>query len=473
MTNVFKKKKAADQLADHLMKELTNIRTEQTVTSPSFNSIISAANTNTSSINPSVHNEEDNSEEVHPDETLSKDFIWGGIFKERQKLESQKKEDSEKYAQLRKAFANNKNGKTNNHTSSKIKKTQSSLKVEKPTEDDESTIVLKDKDVIIVNELPPSKEDMNEYVNFEVSTDSQKSEITHQVLNDEESLQNKSLVSENSQLVTEVLTEEKLQKESLVRSQVQTKSNSVEKKLQSTQASKKSTQLSKKENPASQHKVNSQQTRTLPRSLGPGPKIGADHFDAALAQAENLQIAQSRIHVLEEEIDRLRFDNEELASAGEVFKKKKDELELKIKEMEKDFLFKKSLIEEEKKRLKEIAQQRETQVEELQQRVEQLEVRLGQDFKKIRIRERELENRLELAKMEKAAVVKIKDEKILELKRSLDHIQDEVDSYRSRAYDLNKTSAENQEQVKRTVRALRLALSNLEEDEDLKNKKAE
>ena len=99
-------------------------------------------------------------------------------------------------------------------------------------------------------------------------------------------------------------------------------------------------------------------------------------------------------------------------------------------------------------------------------KVEELESRLKSDFKKIRVRERELENRLELLRAEKAAIVRSKDEYILEQKRKVDQLSQELDNYRKKCLELNKALDANQEQFKRTERALRLALTNLEPKEE-------
>ena len=86
-------------------------------------------------------------------------------------------------------------------------------------------------------------------------------------------------------------------------------------------------------------------------------------------------------------------------------------------------------------------------------------------MKKVRVRERELENRLELSKMEKVALVRTKDESILELKRKIDLMSVELDNYKTKCIELNQKIESNQEQFSRTVRALRLALTNLEANE--------
>ncbi len=57
--------------------------------------------------------------------------------------------------------------------------------------------------------------------------------------------------------------------------------------------------------------------------------------DASLAQAENLKIAQQRILELEKEVEVLRAENEELASAGEIIHNRTDELAARISNLEK------------------------------------------------------------------------------------------------------------------------------------------
>jgi peptidoglycan hydrolase CwlO-like protein len=91
------------------------------------------------------------------------------------------------------------------------------------------------------------------------------------------------------------------------------------------------------------------------------------------------------------------------------------------------------------------------------------------------VRERELENRLELVRAEKVALLRAKDENILELKKKMEHLQSELENYKEKCSELNKAMGENQDSLKRTARALRLALASLgiTEEEILGLKKAE
>jgi hypothetical protein len=189
-------------------------------------------------------------------------------------------------------------------------------------------------------------------------------------------------------------------------------------------------------------------------------------IDASLAQAENLRIAQNRIIDLEKEIERLRQENDEILTASEIIRNKSEEFTLKISQLEKENVEIKSEYKNENSLLKGSLVFKDSENSKLQEKVEELEVRIKNDFKKIRIRERELENRLELMKAEKQAVVKSKDELLLELQRKNDISKSELETYRNKVQELNKTIESYQNQIKITVRTLRLALSHVEDKGD-------
>ena len=198
----------------------------------------------------------------------------------------------------------------------------------------------------------------------------------------------------------------------------------------------------------------------------PGSANVFTSVDASLAQAENLKIAQQRILELEKEAEFLRAENEELASAGEIIRTRTEELAVRITAMEKEKAEMAESAHSEMLILKGNLQYKENEGAKARLKVEELEARLKSDFKKIRVRERELENRLELLRAEKSALVRSKDEYILEQKRKIDQLSQELDNYRKKCLELNKTIEANQDQVKRTERALRLALTNLEAKEE-------
>jgi len=192
--------------------------------------------------------------------------------------------------------------------------------------------------------------------------------------------------------------------------------------------------------------------------------------EAALARSENLRIAQNRILELEQEVERVRIENEQLAAAGETFRRRADELLGRVESAEAKCESIKNMADEEKQLLQESLEGKERQYQGVQSKIEELEARLSTNIQKIRVRERELENRLELVRMESAALIRSKDELILDLKRQMDQLNMELENYRTKGQELNKSINDKQEMLRRTVKALRLALSMLEGEDEAVNK---
>ena len=181
-----------------------------------------------------------------------------------------------------------------------------------------------------------------------------------------------------------------------------------------------------------------------------------------LKQSEYLSIAQRKINSLEEELAKLREENEELASAGETFKRLNDEYYNEIEGLKSRLQDQKKTADQELKLLKDMNKNRDKQIIDLKQQVEGYQSRIGHDFQKVRKREKDLEHRLEIAKIEEAAVVKSKDKLILDLKRQIDHISNESDNFRRKSQE-NYGELQKKQQVMRGVmRALRMALTKLE-----------
>lgn len=188
--------------------------------------------------------------------------------------------------------------------------------------------------------------------------------------------------------------------------------------------------------------------------------------DIALKQSENLRIAQGRISDLDHELEDLRRENEQLASAGETLRRRADELLSKVENFE---LVQKELERihsEEKKVYRGQLQAKERDNVDMRGRLEEMESRLENNFKKIRVRERELEHRLEIVRMESQTLVATKDKMILELKRQIDQIALEGDYAKQKSQEMFNQYKEKQETIRRVVRALRIALTILEGDED-------
>lgn len=200
-------------------------------------------------------------------------------------------------------------------------------------------------------------------------------------------------------------------------------------------------------------------------SFGGRSDLKASAYEAQFMQAENLKIAQQRIVELEKDIERLRKENEVLISAGEISQQKLEELSMRVGNLDRDKHDLKEQSDSELRIFRDGLQAKDNEILRLRTKVEELESRLANDLKKIRVRERELENRLELSKLEKQALSRSKDETILDLKRRVDHLNSEIENYKDRVIELNQKLESNHEQFGRTVRALRIALTNLEVNE--------
>jgi len=190
--------------------------------------------------------------------------------------------------------------------------------------------------------------------------------------------------------------------------------------------------------------------------------------DSNLVQAENLKMAQEKILELERENEKVRQQNEDLISASEIVKERADLLNAQLLEFKNDREALEQSFKNELAILKKQLERKDGELHKAVAKADDLDSKIKFDLKKIRIRERELENRLELIRAEKNALMKSKDEQILDLKRKLDQVQLEVESYRQKCVDLNKIIETSQDSFKRTARALRLAMANLELQEENK-----
>ncbi len=208
-----------------------------------------------------------------------------------------------------------------------------------------------------------------------------------------------------------------------------------------------------------EEKVSFGRARPSTRTLGSSTALESD---ARINQAENLRISQERLLDLEKELEKLREENEQFASANAAAKEQIFELSQKAEHLAQELSQNSQQYQSEIQIYRDSVSLKEVELIKSRTKIDELETRLRQDLRKIRVRERELENRLELTRMEKEALLSAKDDAILDLKRKLEQSSHEVEGYRQRVSDLNSRIETNNDQFARTVRTLRLALTNLE-----------
>ncbi len=79
-------------------------------------------------------------------------------------------------------------------------------------------------------------------------------------------------------------------------------------------------------------------------------------------------------------------------------------------------------------------------------KVDKFKGRLGHDLHKIPVRKRDLENRLELSRGKKEALLRHKDDAILDLKRKLEQTSRNLTVYREKVGELYRGIETNNEQ---------------------------
>ncbi len=200
----------------------------------------------------------------------------------------------------------------------------------------------------------------------------------------------------------------------------------------------------------------------VPRSIEDSQVVGSNN----LKQSEHLRIAQNKINDLEDEIMKLRRENEELATAGETFKKLNDEYYSSIENLKSKVTDQSLTYRQEVQLLKKINQTKDKQIVELRQQLEDHKARIDNNFQRVRKREKDLEHRLEIAKIEEAAVIKSKDQLILDLKRRIDDLATESDNFRKKSQENYQELQKKQQVVRGAVRALRIALTKLEGEDE-------
>lgn len=208
------------------------------------------------------------------------------------------------------------------------------------------------------------------------------------------------------------------------------------------------------------------------KQIQPGAAIFSS-AEAALRQSENLRVAQKRISDLERELERVRRENENLRSAGETLRRRVDELQAHAENSELNAQESRKIAEEEKKVLRGQIASRDREIAEMRGRLDDAEGRLEANFRKIRVRERDLEHRIEIIKAESQSIAASKDRMILELKRQVDQVTAELSHAKSQVQETFGQFKERQETARRAVRALRIALTVLEGEDDSGSRKAE
>ncbi|MEI6093009.1 MAG: hypothetical protein WCQ47_04915 [bacterium] len=93
---------------------------------------------------------------------------------------------------------------------------------------------------------------------------------------------------------------------------------------------------------------------------------------------------------------------------------------------------------------------------------EEMKAKIRRDIRKIRTREKELANKLDMMKSDSETLLVAKDHKILQLKQHIDNLEFEIESLKDKNVTLQEEAKDTEEKAQRVIKALRLSTSLLE-----------
>jgi len=177
-----------------------------------------------------------------------------------------------------------------------------------------------------------------------------------------------------------------------------------------------------------------------------------------LQQSENLKLAQERLVDLEREIENLRKENADLISASDIFKERLDKMIVQNDHLKKNYEDSREEFQDEKRVLMDTLSDQRIEIEKTTVKNKELEKKLFNNFQQIRVRERDLENRLELMKLDSQTLFREKDKYILELKRKMEIIKMDLESQKNRNNASEDKLGKYRDQSRRAIRGLQMAL---------------
>ena len=186
----------------------------------------------------------------------------------------------------------------------------------------------------------------------------------------------------------------------------------------------------------------------------------------ALTLSNHLKIAEKKIKELEQNNEDLRLDNEKLLVAGEALKEAADKFSNENKAMKSNYKEEKLSWADQKNDLENKAEDQSAEIESLKMKIGVLEKHLSRDIKKTRVRERELENRLELKQNEMESVIREKDQTLLKFKQELDFLREKEEQSRNDRRQWVEQRVQDKDRKHRAVQSLQLSLKLLEENSE-------
>ncbi len=209
------------------------------------------------------------------------------------------------------------------------------------------------------------------------------------------------------------------------------------------------------------------QTRELNvRSITPAYSSSqqSSNLTQILGEADLLEKAQIKIQDLESITERLRYELANITAQAKTLKVAFDESELRKEDLEGQLENAREIAQHEISLLKNNLNSKERELGRVSRELSERDEHLKSSWQKINSRSRDLEHRLEIAKRESQAVMTSKDQQILELRNKVDQLSYSLEDSQKKMVRLQKLNTERIDLVRKSARALRIALATLESE---------
>ena len=193
--------------------------------------------------------------------------------------------------------------------------------------------------------------------------------------------------------------------------------------------------------------------------------ISKDSF--VLTLSNHVKIAEKKIKELESDNNQLRLNSNKLLFAGETLQSSYDQLFNEYHTMKENYDEDRSSLLDQKKALDQGMSVQSAEIRNLKMKISTLEKHLNRDVQKIRIRERDLENRLQFKQKELDTIIREKDEDLLSMKREVDRLREQLQETQDQTEKWMHQQSLNKDKSQRVTRALQMSLHLLEGDKEV------
>lgn len=190
-----------------------------------------------------------------------------------------------------------------------------------------------------------------------------------------------------------------------------------------------------------------------------------------LLREQDVGVLSNKLKIAEERILSLESALKSERGRADEFEQTLEEKRIRIEEFEKEKALALESLQVEASELRfqnkaktDRARLLEQQLREMSDEIERLKERVRMDIRKIRVREKELENKLELMKKDSEALLTARENKIIELKRKVDLLEFNMDLLQDQHSREKENSTRLRERLTKAAQVVRVAAGILDSD---------